>query len=213
MLRPTSSPTQRCRPQTELCKLYSGQGLWNTELGGTYEKTFQRAVILSVLYILASIGMFLFALAFMTEYSDLFGLKLPQNQEIAMFHDVILQTFNRQIFAWSLVGVIGIALIVFLEILSCVPDRFALVVMLLLMVACCYGAANSIMNLQAISVYYQGLDFQYLSLEGLENYQLQFTTFRLGVVFNALYILVCGALAIDLTASHLTFVRLKKEGV
>ena len=90
---------------------------------------------------------------------------------------------------------------------------FALVVMLLLMVACCYGAANSIMNLQAISVYYQGLDFQYLSLEGLENYQLQFTTFRLGVVFNALYILVCGALAIDLTASHLTFVRLKKEGV
>ena len=176
-------------------------------------KLFKGQRILSVLYILASIGMFLFALAFMTEYSDLFGLKLPQNQEIAMFHDVILQTFNRQIFAWSLVGVIGIALIVFLEILSCVPDRFALVVMLLLMVACCYGAANSIMNLQAISVYYQGLDFQYLSLEGLENYQLQFTTFRLGVVFNALYILVCGALAIDLTASHLTFVRLKMEGV
>ena len=137
-------------------------------------KLFKGQRILSVLYILASIGMFLFALAFMTEYSDLFGLKLPQNQEIAMFHDVV---------------------------------------MLLLMVACCYGAANSIMNLQAISVYYQGLDFQYLSLEGLENYQLQFTTFRLGVVFNALYILVCGALAIDLTASHLTFVRLKKEGV
>ena len=95
-------------------------------------KLFKGQRILSVLYILASIGMFLFALAFMTEYSDLFGLKLPQNQEIAMFHDVILQTFNRQIFAWSLVGVIGIALIVFLEILSCVPDRFALVVMLLL---------------------------------------------------------------------------------
>ena len=92
-------------------------------------KLFKGQRILSVLYILASIGMFLFALAFMTEYSDLFGLKLPQNQEIAMFHDVILQTFNRQIFAWSLVGVIGIALIVFLEILSCVPDRFALVVM------------------------------------------------------------------------------------
>ena len=84
-------------------------------------KLFKGQQILSVLYILASIGMFLFALAFMTEYNDLFGLKLPQNQEIAMFHDVILQTFNRQIFAWSLVGVIGIALIVFLEILSCVP--------------------------------------------------------------------------------------------
>ena len=86
-------------------------------------KLFKGQRILSVLYILASIGMFLFALAFMTEYSDLFGLKLPQNQEIAMFHDVILQTFNRQIFAWSLVGVIGIALIVFLEMLSCFPDR------------------------------------------------------------------------------------------
>ena len=67
-------------------------------------KLFKGQQILSVLYILASIGMFLFSLAFMTEYSDLFGLKLPQNQEIAMFHDVILQTFNRQIFAWSLVG-------------------------------------------------------------------------------------------------------------
>ena len=53
-------------------------------------KLFKGQRILSVLYILASIGMFLFALAFMTEYSDLFGLKLPQNQEIAMFHDVIL---------------------------------------------------------------------------------------------------------------------------
>ena len=95
-------------------------------------KLFKGQRILSVLYILASIGMFLFALAFMTEYNDLFGLKLPQNQEIAMFHDVILQTFNRQIFAWSLVGVIGIALIVFLEILSCVPDRFALVPVFLL---------------------------------------------------------------------------------
>ena len=37
--------------------------------------------ILSVLYILASIGMFLFALAFMTEYNDLFGLKLPQTKK------------------------------------------------------------------------------------------------------------------------------------
>ena len=103
--------------------------------------------------------MFLFALAFMTEYSDLFGLKLPQNQEIAMFHDVI---GFRRLTARFLPGrwwVSRIALIVFLEILSCVPDRFALVVMLLLMVACCYGAVNSIMNLQAISVYYQGLDF------------------------------------------------------
>lgn len=40
-------------------------------------KLFKGQRILSVLYILASIGMFLFALAFMTEYSDLFGLKLP----------------------------------------------------------------------------------------------------------------------------------------
>ena len=36
-------------------------------------KLFKGQRILSVLYILASIGMFLFALAFMTEYSDLFS--------------------------------------------------------------------------------------------------------------------------------------------
>lgn len=176
------------------------------------KKIFRGQQILAALYILASLGVFLFALAFMTDYSDLFGLKLPQNQEIAQFHDVILQTFNRQIFAWALVGVAGIALIVFLEIGTRVPDRFALVVMVVLAAACCAGACNAVMNLQAIAAYYQGLDFQYLYLEGMENYQLQFTTFRVGTALYSLYILVCGALAVNLTASHVAFVRLQRKG-
>ena len=122
-------------------------------------KLFKGQQILSVLYILASIGMFLFALAFMTEYNDLFGLKLPQNQEIAMFHDVILQTFNRQIFAWSLVGVIGIALIVFLEILSCVPDRFCIGCNVAADGCLLLWRSNSIMNLQAIFCLLSGIGF------------------------------------------------------
>ena len=44
-------------------------------------KLFKGQRILSVLYILASIGMFLFALAFMTEYSDLFGLKCRRTKK------------------------------------------------------------------------------------------------------------------------------------
>ena len=61
-------------------------------------KLFKGQQILSVLYILGFHRNVSVSLAFMTEYNDLFGLKLPQNQEIAMFHDVILQTFNRQNF-------------------------------------------------------------------------------------------------------------------
>ena len=89
------------------------------------KKIFRGQVILSAVYTVTAIVVFLYTLVFMTEYNDLFGLKMPQNKQIAQFYEVILQGFNRQILVWAIVGIIGILMIVLLEIRTAVPDRFA----------------------------------------------------------------------------------------
>ena len=93
------------------------------------KKIFRGQVILSAVYTVTAIVVFLYTLVFMTEYNDLFGLKMPQNKQIAQFYEVILQGFNRQILVWAIVGIIGILMIVLLEIRTAVPDRFAAAVM------------------------------------------------------------------------------------
>ena len=80
------------------------------------KKIFRGQVILSAVYTVTAIVVFLYTLVFMTEYNDLFGLKMPQNKQIAQFYEVILQGFNRQILVWAIVGIIGILMIVLLEI-------------------------------------------------------------------------------------------------
>ena len=76
------------------------------------KKIFRGQVILSAVYTVTAIVVFLYTLVFMTEYNDLFGLKMPQNKQIAQFYEVILQGFNRQILVWAIVGIIGILMIV-----------------------------------------------------------------------------------------------------
>ena len=101
------------------------------------KKIFRGQVILSAVYTVTAIVVFLYTLVFMTEYNDLFGLKMPQNKQIAQFYEVILQGFNRQILVWAIVGIIGILMIVLLEIRTAVPDRFAAAVMTVYMGCCC----------------------------------------------------------------------------
>ena len=55
------------------------------------KKIFRGQVILSAVYTVTAIVVFLYTLVFMTEYIDLFGLKMPQNKQIAQFYEVILQ--------------------------------------------------------------------------------------------------------------------------
>lgn len=170
---------------------------------------------LSVCYIVLSVGTFLYSLFFMTEYSDLFGLILSQNQEITKFHDVILQTFNRQIFTWALVAVVGVFVMICLQIPTRVPDRFALVVMAGLLAALIFGAVTALGNLRAISAYYQNLDFSWLYLEivgDAEEYVPKLTTFHLGNVLYTVQIAVNCLFGAVLTASHFRFVQLKKKG-
>ena len=176
------------------------------------EKIFKAQRVAAVVYTVMSIVVFLYTLMFMTEYKDLFGLKLKQNSQISFFHDSILQTFNRQIFALALFGVIVIVLSFFLEIFSKVPDWFALVVLEACLIACCAGAVYAITNIQAVEAFYKGLDLQYLYLEGLDNYQLKFTTFHIGVGIYVVQLVVCAAYGIAMLASHVTFKKIEKKG-
>ena len=169
------------------------------------KKIFRGQVILSAVYTVTAIVVFLYTLVFMTEYNDLFGLKMPQNKQIAQFYEVILQGFNRQILVWAIVGIIGILMIVLLEIRTAVPDRFAAAVMTVYMGCCCFGAVNAIRNILAIWAYYKGLDFQYLYADGITGYELKFTTFQVGIGIYSVQIIVCVAFAALRAASSAAF--------
>lgn len=177
------------------------------------KKLYQGQRVMSVVYTIMAVVVFLYSLVFMTEYNDLFGLKLPQNQDVARFYEGILQSFNRQILVWVIVGVIGILVMVMLEIRTKVPDRFSAVVMVVYMAACCYGSVDGIRNILAIQAYYQGLDFQYLPLEGVLDYQLKLGTFQVGMGIYPVYILVCVAFATVLVLSHIKYKKLEKGGI
>lgn len=175
-------------------------------------KIFNAQKAVTVIFILLTLVSFVYALAFMTEFSDLFGLRMQQNSKIANFHDVILQSFNRQILVWALVG-IGVIFAAFaLELFTKVPDLFALIVMILLLAVCCYGAYYGLVNIPAIRTYYQGLDMQYFPLEGGADYVFKFTTFNLGMALYAVQLVVCAGYAIIIALSHITYVKMMKKG-
>lgn len=173
---------------------------------------FKAQRVIAVLFVIMAVIVFIYSLSFMTEYNDLFGLKLAQNKDISNFYENILQVFNRQIFVWAMVAVAGIVLVFVLEIYTRVPDRFALIVMVALMAACSYGAFYAIQNISAISGYYQALNFEFIALEGASDYELKLATFEIGTGIYIAQLAVCMSLTVILIASHIKFVRTMKGG-
>lgn len=85
------------------------------------KKIFRGQVILSAVYTVTAIVVFLYTLVFMTEYNDLFGLKMPQNKQIRPVlrgDPAGIQPADPGV---GLVGIIGILMIVLLEIRTAVP--------------------------------------------------------------------------------------------
>ena len=169
------------------------------------QRIFKTQKITAVIYSVVAVAVFLYTLMFMTEYKDLFGLKLKQNSQISFFHDSVLQTFNRQIFLLALVGIFAILFSVLLETLKKVPDVFALVVMEIMLVICCAGCVYALSNISAIEAFYKTLDFQFLELEGLTDYELRFTAFNAGIVIYILQIIACSGKGMTLALSHVTY--------
>lgn len=176
------------------------------------KKTLMIQKTTAILYVISSIVTLCYALAFMTEYKDLFGLKLKQNEQVAIFHDAILQTFNRQILAWAVFGAVVILLAFLLQIFSKVPDRFAIIVMGGSLLGCCYGAFYSITNLVAIQKFYLALDLSSLELEGVLNFGYKLTTLYVGKGIYVLHMLICTAVIVALIASNLQYKKLLKKG-
>lgn len=176
------------------------------------QKIFKTQKITAWIYVGMSVIVFFYTLIFMTEYKDLFGFKLKQNSQVSFFHDSILQTFNRQIFAFALFGIVVIVFSFFLEVFSKVPDWFALTVLEICLVGCCASAVYAITNIQAIEAFYKGMDTQYLYLEGLDDYQLKFTTFRVGVSVYVAQLAVCISYGVSLLVSHVKFKKIEKKG-
>lgn len=176
------------------------------------QKMFRTQKITAWVYTVVSVIVFIYTLCFMTEYKDLFGLKLKQNGQVSFFHDSILQTFNRQIFMLALAGIMIIVFSFFLEVFSKVPDLFAMVILAVCLAAACAGGVYAVSNIQAIEAFYRGLDFQYLYLEGMVDYEPHFTTFRVGIGIYIMQIAACAVYGIIIIMSHVTFVKLEKKG-
>lgn len=170
----------------------------------------QRAA--AILFILVAVVVLVYALAFMTDYENLFGLMLPANESVVTFHDRILQTFNKGILIWAIVGMVGVVCAFMMETLTKVPDRFALVFMAIVLGACAYGTIYALQNLPAIVSFYKTMDISSLYLEGIQDYTLKLTTFYIGIGLYAVQLVVCVLYLASLIVSHVTFVRLRKRG-
>lgn len=171
------------------------------------QRIFKNQINIAKIYLVMSVVTFVFSLCFMTEYKELFGLKLKQNSQVSFFHDSVLQTYNRQIFVLAIIGIIVLIFSFALEIFTKVPDRFALVVMGIGLLACIAGSVYAFTNIFAIETFYRGLDFQYIHMEGLETYEMKFATFRIGLGIYLTEILVCVGYLAALIMSHVKFVK------
>lgn len=174
------------------------------------EKLFKVQRLVTVLYAIATILVFIFSLFFLTDFKDLFGLELKVNQEIAYFHNTVLQGFNQKLFYFSLALVIGIALTYMLEIMSKVPDLFALIVMtvfLILTSLFCVVIVTSLIEMLGV---YETLDFSKVALEGAIEYIPNNRTFIMGNALFSVTAIVNVLFSVVLVASHITY---KKQGV
>ena len=176
------------------------------------KKVFRAQVVAAILFILIAAVIFIYALAFMTDYENLFGLMLPANESVVVFHDRILQTFNKGILVWAIVGMAGVACTFIMETLTKVPDRFALIFMAVMLGACVYGSIYALQNLPAIMSYYRTMDISSIHLEGIQDYTLKFTTFYIGIGLYAAQLVICALYLASLIVSHTTFVKLRKRG-
>lgn len=176
------------------------------------KKTVNIQKTVSILYVISSVVALCYALAFMTEYKDLFGLKLKLNEQVTTFHDVILQTFNRQILVWALFGAVVILLAFLLQVFNKVPDRFALVVMSAGLLACIYGDFYGIRNIAAIQNYYLNMDVSNLAMEGINDFEYKLSTFRIGQAVYILQLCICIAFIATLFVSHIQYMKLSKKG-
>lgn len=166
------------------------------------ERSFRLQKIMFKGYIVAMVLAALFALGFMTRYSNLFGLELELNAGIKNFHDNVLQKNNNFYFWIGIIGSVSIILMFALEINKKICDLFALIV------SSVVSGAMAIVSVVCLTTFpdmikkFKDVDFKYLGLEDpkyLETpYVKEFTTFYIGyAVYGLILVLMIGFIAIN----------------
>lgn len=162
---------------------------------------------LFVAFIAATCVVFAYALSFMTDYAQLFGLMLKPNAGVASFHDESMQHFNQFIFIFSLAGVCTIALGEILQLRKCVPDVFAVAVMCAVLAAlagCSVYVLTALPRLENLAL---TLDYSKLMLEGITAFEPDVRIFRAGMPVYVIYAAVDLMLAAVAVISHCAFVK------
>lgn len=171
------------------------------------QKNIKKQKIMYYLFLVVTFVAFIFSLSFMTDFSNLFGLKTKQNAAVAEFHDVTLQTYVKTMFYCATIGILTFVVSLLLEIKTKVVDKFALILMgvgiLFIIASSVYGIVN-IIELKEI---YLSLDFSYISNEG-GSHTVETRTFSFGTIFYIVQILFVSGYFAVLAQNHFKFLKL-----
>ncbi len=170
-------------------------------------KSFKMQKISMYTFIITSILAFVYALFFMTQYRDLFGLKLKLNEAISLFHDQYMQQINKSLFVVAIFGIVILGFGYMFEINRKVPDVFALIVMCSSLTFYASCSAYFIFKINEAYNKYILLDFQNMYLEGPSDYVLRTETFYIGYVIYSIIILVSVTYCISMINSHIQYVK------
>ena len=124
-----------------------------------------------------------------------------------------MQNFNKTWVYLSIVSLVSIIAMFFLETQKRVADRFALIVMGIFIAIAIATAVYVIVNTMSLLQEYQQVDFTYIYLEApeLADYQLQFETFYLVFIVHIVAIITFIGYFVSLLLSHILYVKEKGE--
>ena len=170
------------------------------------EKSFKFQKVMFVIYLLMIVISFIFALSFMTQYSNLFGLETVLNQGVIDFYDH-MQSFNKMYIYLLIVSLVSIIFMFMLETHHRVADTFALIVMGVFVAIFIGTSIYALINMMNLMGEYQNCDFTYLALEApeLENYQREFETFYIGYIVIPFALLGGIGYYLSLLLSHIFY--------
>lgn len=174
------------------------------------EKIFRLQKTSAWIFLVMTVLMFIQSLVFMSDFKDLFGLMMRINEDVAYFHDTLMQGYNQRIFISSVLGLLVLLVFLFLQAFSRVPDRFALAVITLCLVALTGFSVYEIIMTGNLERIYFSLDFSNVAMEGGVEYVVRTRTFTLSYILNTLYVAVNVLTVSIMYISHFKFISYRK---
>lgn len=171
-------------------------------------KLFKTQQILFYLFAVISLATLVLSLAFMTDFKTLF----QQAAGIGIFHDDVLQAFNRSIFSASLVMVVGAAVVAFFDFRKAIADYVGLGILGVLTVYNIWMSLSFISEIPEMKSTYLALDFSQLLLASGVVYEVTTRTFEITQIIYLLVIIISAAfLLVSIINTQIYFNKRKEE--